>query len=401
MAEITLNVRMLGGFSITYDGREVVLGRNKSAKFIKVLQIVWLAGDRGISKGQLVSRIYSDQELLTNLSNSLNNLFYQMRKQMVKSGLPDYEYVVKKDSMFMIDEKTEIITDVGLFIDFCSKGDRASDTEEKLANYIKAFDIYIGELLPENASEVQVITDSTLLHKRYSKVVQWLGDYYKEQKNYPQMYRIYEKAARIYPADDWQAGQIDSLVCREMYKDAYDLYDKTVRYYKEELGIQPTERLAECYNRMNDHLSSGDRRLSDIQEEIVTLRSDRKGAYYCSYPGFVDCYHLLCRTMERSGQSIYLMLCTLTDYNGKPIANRDKLKLRSDELQEVIKYSLRYGDAFCKYSDSQYLILLTGLPYEAADIVSSRIVKRLKETIGYKVTINCSAASIAELPEQK
>jgi tetratricopeptide (TPR) repeat protein len=228
---------MLGGFSITHDGREVVLGRNKSAKFIKVLQIVWLAGDRGISKGQLVSRIYSDQELLTNLSNSLNNLFYQMRKQMVKSGLPDYEYVVKKDSMFMIDEKTEIITDVGLFIDFCSKGDRASDTEEKLAYYIKAFDIYIGELLPENASEVQVITDSALLHKRYARVVQWLGDYYKDQKNYPQMYRIYEKAAKIYPADDWQAGQIDSLVSREMYKDAYDLYDKTVRYYKEELGI--------------------------------------------------------------------------------------------------------------------------------------------------------------------
>ena len=399
MAEITLHVRMLGGFSITWDGKEVVLGRNKSAKFIKVLQIVWLAGDRGISKGQLISRIYTDRELLTNLSNSINNLFYQMRKQMVKSGLPDYEYVVKKDSMFMIDEKTEIITDVALFIKAFGKAERASDTEEKLKFYTEAFNLYLGELLPENAGEVQVITDSALLHKRYEKVINWLGHYYKEQKNYPKMYSIYDRAASIYPADDWQAGQIDSLVCREMYKDAYDLYDKTVRYYKEELGIQPTEKLADCYNRMTDHLSTGEKRLSDIQEEMISLRTERSGAYFCSYPGFVDCYHLLSRTMERSGQSIYVMLCTLTDYNGKPIANREKLKLRSDELKEIIRISLRFGDAYCKYSDSQYLILLTGSPYEGADVVAARIVKKIKETIGYKVTINCSAASIAKLPE--
>jgi len=401
MAEITLNVKMLGGFSITYNGQEVVLGRNKNAKFIKVLQIVWLAGERGISRGQLVSRIYSDQELLTNLSNSINNLFYQMRKQMVKSGLPDYEYIVKKDSLFVIDDKTEIITDVGRFIEAYAKAEQASDIENKLEYCLKAFDLYAGELLPENAGEVYVITDSALLHKRYKRLVDWLGNYYKEHNNYQKMYNIYEKAAGIYPADDFQAGEIDALVSREMYKEAYELYDKTVRYYKEELGIVPTEKLAECYNRMNDHLSSGERRLSDIQEEIKSLRRERKGAYYCSYPGFVDCYHLLSRTMERSGQSIFIMLCTLTDYSGKPIYNREKLKKRSEELNEIIQYTLRYGDAYCKYSDSQFLILLTGSPYEGADVVAERIVKKIKEKIGYKVTINCSAASIAELPEVK
>ncbi|MCR4901265.1 MAG: hypothetical protein K6A23_00285 [Butyrivibrio sp.] len=396
MAEITLYVKMLGSFSITWNDKEIVLGRNKSAKFIKVLQIVWLAGEKGITKGQLVSRIYSDQEILTNLSNSINNLFYQMRKQMIKSGLPDYDYIVKKDSVFYIDDKTEIITDVWQFINAYSMAERADSEELKLKWYTRAFDIYVGELLPENAGELHVVTDSTLLKKRYKKVISWLGQYYKNQKRFADMYKIYERAALIYPDEDYQEGELEALIKRDMFKEAYELYDKTSRYYKEELGIEPSETMTAYYNSMSEHFNNGEKRIEDIKNEIVSLRPDKEGAYYCSYPGFVDCYHMMARTMERSGQSVYVMLCTLKDYMGNSFNNKDKLKIRSDELNEIIKGTLRYGDVYCRYSDSQYLILLSGSPGEGTEIVRERIRKKIIEKIGYKISVTFSAASIVE-----
>ena len=83
-----LQVNMFGGLAITYEGKNVSIGKNKTAKYIQLLEIVWLAGDAGIQKDQLTGILY-DREEQSNLNNSFNNLIYQMHKQLKKSGLPD------------------------------------------------------------------------------------------------------------------------------------------------------------------------------------------------------------------------------------------------------------------------------------------------------------------------
>ena len=41
--------------------------------------------------------------------------------------------------------------------------------------------------------------------------------------------------------------------------------------------------------------------------------------------------------LERSGQSAYLMLCSLTDGKGHPLEKPEKLELLSEELQNTIQ----------------------------------------------------------------
>ena len=41
-----LNVRMLGDFSITYDGRQVSFGKNTTTKAMKLLQILIYYGEQ-------------------------------------------------------------------------------------------------------------------------------------------------------------------------------------------------------------------------------------------------------------------------------------------------------------------------------------------------------------------
>lgn len=45
---VILNVRMLGDFSITYDGRQVSFGKNTTTKAMKLLQILIYYGEQGI-----------------------------------------------------------------------------------------------------------------------------------------------------------------------------------------------------------------------------------------------------------------------------------------------------------------------------------------------------------------
>ena len=390
----TLTVRMLGGFSLSYQGEEIVLGRNTTAKFVQLLQLLWLRGDKGISKQQIVRCLYEDDEL-SNPNNSFNNLIFQMRKQMVAAGLPRKNYITKVGKTYIPDPTVSIKVDVQEVHDSVQRARESSDKEEKTAAYLAAFERYHGILLPESENKAWVVTESVQLRDEFAEAVRYLGNRAKEQNDFDEMYRIFEKAARIYPDNDWQADQIEALICKEDYKEAFRLYDRTVQHYSDEMGLPPSEKMLENYRKMSQKITSP---MGQIQEIQSSLQEDPlTGAYYCSYPSFIDMYHVLERNMERTGYSVFLLLCTLVDYAGKPIANREKLDLRSETLKECIGCSLRRGDIYTRYSASQYLVLLVGSSREGCDVVSHRISAHLKEREGTKADVRYSNVSLADL----
>ena len=79
---------------------------------------------------------------------------------------------------------------------------------------------------------------------------------------------------------------------------------------------------------------------------------------------------------ERNGQSVYLMICSLTDSKGRPMEKGERLEVYSQKLQQAIKGSLRRGDSFTKYNPAQFLILLVGTSRENCDLVFRRIADR-------------------------
>ncbi|WP_242826752.1 BTAD domain-containing putative transcriptional regulator [Butyrivibrio sp. NC3005] len=397
-----LHVRMLGHFSLTYDGHEVTPGRNNASKFTQLLQIVWLQGDKGVSKDELVNALYGEDET-SNISNSFNNLLYQMRKQMVAAGLPSKAYVKKQKKIFIIDQEVPVWIDVLEFRKHYRLGLNAMSEPERYQHYREAFDLYQGELLPALSTETWVIMESVSLRKEFGEVAKWLGKYLQEQKEYDQAFRIYGRAADIYPEDDWQVGQIESLLNKGDYKGALSVYDKTVEYYTGTLGISVPEKLLAVYHKMSERIDNAPGQIHEIQEEMVedrkSVQEDENGAYDCSYPSFIDAYHILSRNMERTGYSVYMMLCTLVDYEGKMIRNQDKLKIRSEALFQSIRTTLRRGDTFTKYSNSQFLILLVGTSQEDCDIIYRRMNKKLKEIAGPRADFKYSVVSLAQLPK--
>ena len=171
-----LQVNMFGGLAITYEGKNVSIGKNKTAKYVQLLEIVWLSGDAGIQKEQLTSILY-DREEQSNLSNSFNNLIYQLHKQIKKSGLPDHDYVVNRDGIFFADDSIEIDSDVLRFVHNIEEARATDDEAEMISLYRAAFDEYRAEVLPELATQEWLIIKSVQYQKMYAEAVVALGSY--------------------------------------------------------------------------------------------------------------------------------------------------------------------------------------------------------------------------------
>ena len=100
--------------------------------------------------------------------------------------------------------------------------------------------------------------------------------------------------------------------------------------------------------------------------------------------------------MERSGQSVYLLMCTIRDESGQVVEETEWLRSISDELFFAIRESLRRGDVFTKYNVKQYLVMLMGIRREECSIVTERIDKNFRKRYsGKNVRIHYYISSVA------
>lgn len=397
--QVFFEVRMLGEFSVWHKGKKVILGRNNTLKYVQLLQMVWLHGEQGITKDYLMRALY-DREELSNSGNSMNNLLYQVRQRMVKEKLPKGDYISRKGDALFTDKSFPVQVDVLDFEELLRCGDEAEDEEEQYRCYYEAFSLYQGELLPSVSTEMWVMMESLRLKELYVECVEWLGEYCREHGDYDTMYYVYTCAANIYPYDDWQVCQIDSLLALGDTKKANQIYHETVQRYMDEMGIPPSDELVKCYERLGQECQLIPGGMSEIRKNLLESREAEPpddGAYQCAYLSFVDVYRTLSRNMERSGNSIFLMLCTLVDYEGKMIRNSEKLKKRSKVLGDVIHASLRKGDVYTQYHAAQYLILLIGAKQEECELIFRRIQRNLREREGNRAGLQYMVASLAEL----
>lgn len=112
MIQDALKVRMLGGFTLEYKGREIILDRNIASKTMQLLQIMLLhTGDGGISKTALIEALYGRKEV-ENKNGSLNNTLFRLRKQLKNAGLPESNYIIINSGICTWDSQIKVSVDV-------------------------------------------------------------------------------------------------------------------------------------------------------------------------------------------------------------------------------------------------------------------------------------------------
>ena len=103
------------------------------------------------------------------------------------------------------------------------------------------------------------------LKNLYADAVYQLCEIWKEQQEYQQMLELCTKAAEYYPYEEWQVYQIDCLMELEQYEQAYQIYQQTVKRYSDEMGIPPSPRLMERFQKMNGRLVNRENSLMRVK----------------------------------------------------------------------------------------------------------------------------------------
>jgi hypothetical protein len=193
------------------------------------------------------------------------------------------------------------------------------------------------------------------------------------QQDYFQMEELGSYAAKVDPLADWEPVTMEALVSMGRYEEARKLYEDTVDYYFNEQGLRPSKKLMDQFERLGEEMMHRYAVLDQIQEDVSGRSDSQPGGYLCTYPVFQGIYRMVERMLERGGQSVYLMLCTVVDGKGNPMKDGPALTELANRMGDAVRRSIRRGDAMCQYGKGQYLVLLVNTTRENCTVIQKRI----------------------------
>lgn len=375
-------VQTLGEFSIRIGEKEVSDQSNQSKKPWRLLKYLIVFQKKAISPSELISTIWMD-DTGANPNGALKTLMFRSRRLLESLGISPQKLLVQQQGSYGWTKEYETVLDADQFEEICSRVlSQANPNEDILELCLEGLTLYKGDFLPNSEYESWVIPISAYYHSLYQKLVYKTIELLTEKEDYSRITLICQNAISIEPFDE----EFYYHLVYALYKDghisqAIEQYNHTTDLFYNEFSISPSQRFKDLYKLIQDSEQNVATNLDVIQE---TLREEASGgAFYCEYPVFRDLFQLERRSIERTGDSIYLCLLTLSDLNDKTPKN-PVLSKAMDHLNNAIRTSLRCSDVYTRYSVSQYIILLPTVTVELGEMVMKRILSNFHKMYSRK-----------------
>lgn len=371
-----LYVRTFGGFSVQWNG-QLIAGGSKAngSQFAYLLQIMIHNRDKGVTRDRLEELLFEDREM-SNIHHALQSVIYNAKKRLEQAGLPQVNYFEQRKGVFFWTSEIPLVEDASCFEDLCRQAQSAEDENERIALYMEACHWYSGEFLPMQASVIWAVHEARRYREMFCACVEKAAELLRLRQDFFQMEELGVYAAKVDPLADWEPITMEALASMGRYEEARKLYEDTVDYYFNEQGLRPSKKLMAQFERLGEEMMHRYAVLDQIQSDLSGRNDDSQGGYFCSYPVFQGIYRMIERMLERGGQSVYLMLCTVVDGKGNPMRSGPLLEELSKRMGDAIQRTIRRGDAMTQYGKGQYLVLLVNTTRENCVVIQKRINDR-------------------------
>ncbi len=384
---------MFGSFAMRYQGKIITNeGRTSESQFTYLMQLVLHHAEDGISRDSVEEIIFGDREL-EDIHHATRSVIYNAKKKLKASPLPDVDYMKLTKGILRWTSDIAVEEDAAIMEETAALADAETDPVKKKDLYLKACYLYTGEFLSNQIGMLWVAQEARRYRNIFCHCVESAVELLRSMDDYMEMETLGRYAAKLQPLADWEVVTMEAMVAMGRYNDAVQFYDDTLDLYFRSEGIRPSQRLLKLLNQLGNQMDHQYALLDDIQQQLEVEQGQvATGGFLCSYPVFQGVYQMVRRMMERGGQSIYLMLCTVVDSKGNIMRAGPLLDELTIRLKESICHSVRHSDAVCRYGKGQYLVLLINTSSEDCDIVQRRInehfiIGRQRTGIRYHVNI--------------
>jgi len=371
-------VRFLGGLYLEFAGKRIKITKNLKQKSIQILLILLKAGSEGVSRSQLIEMLEWEGEQWERKLNNLRCQTCKLRRLISESGFPKGKYILASKGRYYFSMNYQVETDTGRIDKLYKKLRSKPDSDNREIWLREIVHLYQGEFLPVLVAEEWAVVENAHYHTVYTCCLNELCQILREQEDYRGIFHLCTKACQIHPYDEWQAVQIECLVAQHRYQDAVEISEKANKVFAKELGVVPFQKGIVIPPGF-DKVAKQEREIMDQVMERLSEKEQPHGAYQCSYPHFIDICRFLMRISEREETELVLLLCTLIPGPEKKTnetleEDKDFIKL-AERFRSQLAGLIRNQDVYTRYSENQFLVLLTA----AAKGGNQSVRKRLRQ----------------------
>ncbi len=373
-----VKVSMLGNFALEMDGAVLDDSANRSQKIWSVLSYLVIHRERDVSQAELIELFWDDEDS-ANPVNALKTLLYRIRAMLTQLFGDEFQPILSRRGSYAWNSDLPCEVDVDLFEQLCAQAAKLpKGSEEAMAAYRRATDLYRGDFLPKLSSQLWVVPLQTRFHVLYLEMAKQYIDLLEEQSRFDEMAAVCAKTSQMDLLDEEiHARMIRALMGQGKVNAARNHYENATEFLYRNLGVRPSQELRSLYQRIMDVEKSPETDLSVIQDDLREAEA-RKGAFFCEYGFFQEAYRLEARRSIRSGNSVHIVLVTVSMPNGAT-PKLEVLSNTMEKLVEVIVEGLRKGDVVARYSGAQYVVMLPNANLEDGRMVMDRIVHTFQQ----------------------
>ncbi len=371
--------RFLGEFSLNFADQKILFEVKPQGKTMQLLYFLLKAGAKGCEKKELLELVRPGEKDRKRRMNNFRQQLFRMRELIRQARFPKGDYIVNQGNRYYFTLDYPVHADTEYLDDLIGQMRRNVGIREEIGSksrqspwqqYEEYCEAYTGEFLPILEGEEWEALESAYYQKWYFICLNKLSVRLKEQKKFERLLGLATAASQIHPYDEWQVVQIECLMELNRKREAEQVYEKANALFYQELGLTSLDRVMAKYQEKSHsyYLPGAMERMKEELEE----KKEGDGAYYCSYPSFVDIYRIRARMDEMHQEHSLLLLCTLS---GGKEGWKEAERLKQMELfQKNLVHGIRAEDVYTQYSNNQYLVLLSG----AGQSAKKQIIARLK-----------------------
>ncbi len=230
--ESQLQINMLGGFSLQYNGKVIDYQKSRSHKLWLILEYLITFRDKEITQSELIELLWGD-DFTENPANTLKTLLHRLRNMLDELKFaPSKEMIIYNRGVYAWNNKLNFVVDTDQFTSLCILGDEEEDVNRKIAYYLDALEYYKGDFLPKSSLEAWVVPINAYYHSEFLRVVQSCVELLKEQGRSYDVITVCQQAVAIDPYDE-------SLH-----------YEHVVDLFYSEFGINLSDELTDLYKEI-------------------------------------------------------------------------------------------------------------------------------------------------------
>ncbi len=369
-----LEILTLGQFQVKRG--EMVLSDNsqRSYRLWELLKYLITHREKAIFSDSIIEHLWSDQDY-TDPKHALRTQVYRLRQMLSGSDKEEAPYIAFANGCYRWNTESLYWLDVDEFEQMVDQAQALADQHqptEAIECYRRAVALYRGDYLPESSFNEWVIAARNYYHRLYMQGVFELIEMLKSAGLYEDIINVCEKTFAIEFFEEYiHMKYIEALLKENKVRQAKTHYEKTASIFFKEMGVKPSNEMRQLYRKLQAESGEEGSDLGTIQESLSNSGFD-DGAFVCDPDFFRDLYKLELRRNERNGQSAFIGMIGFYPSSSQSLNSRS-MKTVQDEVQTILKASLRRGDVITPWNDSQFLVFLPGLNFEQAEKVVARI----------------------------